>query len=420
MRKIFLLFIVHCSLFIVNCYSQWVQQVSGVTNPLYDCDFVDQNTGWVSGSNGVILKTTNGGLNWFQQPSGVTKILQGIDAVDASVLYCVGYDETILKTTNGGNNWIAIRNGPPMMGNSFFKAFFLNENTGWILGNNYIMRTVNGCLTFDSTFVVFTFLRDIYFKDALTGVLCGDGSLIMKSTDGGVTWNQITIPLHNFGQPDFYRLSFIGNTGWIVAQGSSFGLGKLVYRTTDFGSSWDTIARVLYPIGEENYSVFFSSLNTGYCGGTSGYTFKTTNGGFNWYQQIVPSNGFRRDFNFVNDTLGWSVGGGGQIFKTSNGGTYVAIEPISSTIPKDFKLFQNFPNPFNSQTSIKFSVSISDKYTLEVFDMLGRRIEVILNETISPGLYKINYSAINLSTGIYFYKLSSSDYFEVRKFTLIK
>jgi len=227
MKKNIFLFIIHCSrvailapLLIANCYPQWLQQTSGVSTSLLDIDFINQNTGWASGDNGVIVKTTNGGLNWIPQLSGVSKRLEGIDAVDVNTLYCVGWDETILKTTDGGNNWIAIRNGPPMQGGSFFKVFFLNANTGWILRNNYIMRTFNGCLTFDSSYVIYTYLRDIYFKDAQTGVLCGDGALIMKSTNGGVTWVEITIPLYNFEEPDFYRLSIVNNNfGWTVGGG---------------------------------------------------------------------------------------------------------------------------------------------------------------------------------------------------------
>jgi len=420
MKKIIYILIINCSLLTVNCYPQWLQQTSGVTNPLYDCDFVDQNTGWVSGGNGVILKTTNGGINWFQQPSGVSKILQGIDAVDANVLYSVGYDETILKTTNGGNNWLAIRNGPPMMGGSFFKVYFLNENTGWILRNNYIMRTLNGCLTFDSTFVVFTFLRDIYFKDVSTGVLCGDGDLIMKSSDGGVTWIEITIPLYNFELPDFYRLTFIGTTGWVVGRGSSFGFGKLVYKTTNFGSSWDTIARVPLLSGEDNYSVFFSSLNTGYCGGTTGYIFKSTNGGINWIQQNSPSNGFRNDFWFANDSIGWCVGGGGQIFKTSNGGTYVSIVNISSEIPIKHNLQNIYPNPFNPITNIIFDIAYEDNVGIIIYDILGREVEVLLSEKLKPGKYKVTFNGENLSSGIYLCRLLTPKIQESKTMVLIK
>jgi len=416
-KIIFVLLITHYSLQIVN--AQWLQQTSGVTTGFQDCEFINQNTGWVCGNNGVIVKTTNGGINWIQQTTGVSKILWGIEAIDENLLWCVGQWNTILKTTDSGNNWIVIRDGPTSS-TTFRKAYFLNANTGWLLKTNYILRTTNGGVSFDSTYTIFTYLWDIFFEDANTGVLCGDGALIMKSTDGGVSWNEITIPLHNFGEPNFYRLSFIGDFGWTVGEGSGSGLGKLVYRTTNFGSSWDSIARVPYPSNELNYSVFFSSLNTGYCGGTTGYTFKTTNGGLNWYQQVVPSNGYRGDFYFVNDSLGWSVGGGGQIFKTTNGGTYVGVEPISSIIPDNLMLYQNYPNPFNSETIIEFKISQKDVYKMEIFDVLGRRIEELFNEYIPAGKYKVIYNAVNLSSGVYYYKLYSAKISKTLKFILIK
>jgi photosystem II stability/assembly factor-like uncharacterized protein len=311
------------SLTIHISHSQWVQQTSGVTSPLYDAHFINQNTGWVCGDNGTIIKTTNGGLNWITQNSGVTnKPLFGIHAVDSQYAYCVGWWQTILKTTNGGNNWIIIRNGPNIAGNgSFFKCFFLNANTGWLLRNNYILRTLNGGQTFDSTQMIYSYTWDIFFKDALTGVLCGDGALIMKSTDGGINWNVITIPLA-FEAPNFYRESFIDSIGWIVGAGSNNpAFGPLVWKTTNFGTSWDTISRVSYPYTHENYSVFFSSINTGWCGGTYGHIYKTTNSGFNWQEQNVPIDGFRGDFWFFNDSIGWAIGGGGRILKTTDGGS---------------------------------------------------------------------------------------------------
>lgn len=183
---------------------------------------------------------------------------------------------------------------------------------------------------------------------------------------------------------------------------------------------WDSIGRVQYPIAQLNYSVFFTSLNTGYCGGTTGNIFKTTNGGLNGMQQNSPSNGFRNDFWFANDSLGWSVGGGGQIFKTTNGGTYVGLEPISNFIPNEFKLYQNYPNPFNSNTIITFNIAVVGYYRLELFDILGRKVDEIFNAYFNKGVYEIIYNTERISSGTYFYKLSSEKYSQTKKFVLIK
>ncbi|KXK49472.1 MAG: hemagluttinin repeat-containing protein [Chlorobi bacterium OLB5] len=120
----FLIYVIFLIPFDIN--SQWLQQASPVSSGLLDCDFIDQNTGWVCGDGGVILKTTNGGVNWIQQNSGVNKRLEGIEAVDANTLFCVGWWQTVLKSTDGGNSWIALRDG--VVGDQTFrKAIFFKQ-----------------------------------------------------------------------------------------------------------------------------------------------------------------------------------------------------------------------------------------------------------------------------------------------------
>ena len=417
MKKVFYILIA-VSLFQQLTGAQWIQQTSGVGSSLLDIDFVNENIGWACGDNGVIVKTTNGGVNWVQQPSGITNRLEGIDAVDQNLVWCVGWWNTILKSTNGGNDWQIIRSEPTPVP-TFRKVYFLDQNTGWILKSNYILRTTNGGNSFDSTHTIFTFLWDIHFKNSLTGVLCGDGALTMKSTDGGVTWNQVLLPLL-MDAPNLYRLSFIGDIGWTIGEGDNSGLGKLVFKTTNFGNTWDSIARIQYPSGNRNYSVFFTNLITGYAGGTNGYMYKSTNGGLNWYQQVIIGGGFRNDINFVNDTTGWVVGGGGQIFKTTTGGQFVGIELYSNIIPKEFSLSQNYPNPFNNETVIEFQITAYDNYRFEVFDMLGRKVSEMFNQSVKPGKYKIHFTGDNLASGHYFYRLSSGKFTQTKKFTLIK
>jgi len=116
-------------------YSQWIQQQSGTTITLHDIEFINGLTGWASGDGGLILKTSNGGINWINQPTeAIGKPLLGIHPVNENIVYATGWYNTILKTTNGGQNWISIRNGPVGQGRSFFSLFFINEQTGWVNG----------------------------------------------------------------------------------------------------------------------------------------------------------------------------------------------------------------------------------------------------------------------------------------------
>ena len=402
-------------------WAQWVQQNSGVTTSLLDIDFINENTGWACGDGGVVVKTTNGGVNWVQQNTGLFKRLEGIDAVDANTIYSVGWFQTIIKSTNGGSNWQIIRDGPTGVGSTFFKCFFINLNTGWLLrsGGGYVLKTTNGGISFDSVFTNNSFNRDIYFKDVNTGVICGDGAWIIRSTDGGVSWVQIPLPLLT-SAPNLYRISFVGNTGWTIGEGGESGLGRMVFRTTNFGITWDSIARVPYPNNELIYSVFFANNNTGYCGGTFGHIFKSTNGGFNWIQQNVPIDGFRRDFWFANDTTGWVVGGGGYILKTTNGGTYVNVSSNQTQMPNKHAIGKIYPNPFNPETNIHFELAFEDDIKIKVYDMLGKEIFELINKKMQAGRYEVKFNGISLSSGIYICRLESKNNILSKTIVLLK
>lgn len=340
----------------------------------------------------------------MQQNTGLFKRLEGIDAVDDNTIYSVGWFQTIIKSTNGGSNWMVIRDGPTGVGSTFFKCFFINVNTGWLLrSSGYILRTINGGISFDSVFVNNGFLRDVFFKDANTGVICGDASFIVRSTDGGVSWVQIPLPLLT-SAPNLYRISFAGNTGWTIGEGGESGLGRMVFRTTDFGITWDSIARVPYPSGQLNYSVCFTNMLTGFAGGTSGIIFKSTNGGLNWLQQYSPNIGFRNDFWFSNDSTGWCTGGGGQIFRTVNGGTYVNISINQNVIPTRHTISNIYPNPFNPVTNIKYEIPKDVNVSIKIYDILGREV-FSFNEYKKAGSYEVQFDGSNFASGMYFCKL---------------
>ncbi|MGQ9644702.1 MAG: glucoamylase family protein, partial [Ignavibacterium sp.] len=83
---------------------------------------------------------------------------------------------------------------------------------------------------------------------------------------------------------------------------------------------------------------------------------------------------------------------------------------LSQNYPQDFQLFQNYPNPFNSITKIKFSLPISEReysdVSLKIFDILGKEVSTIFSGNLSSGEYEFNFDASDLSSGIYYYKLS--------------
>lgn len=89
-------------------------------------------------------------------------------------------------------------------------------------------------------------------------------------------------------------------------------------------------------------------------------------------------------------------------------------------IPKEFMLYPNSPNPFNPETKIQFDVPATERVKLEIFDILGRSTELPVDETLHPGRYSIVWSALNYSTGIYFYRLSAGNFVQTRKMIVVK
>lgn len=376
---------------------QWILQTNPVTSGLYDIDFIDLNTGWITGTNSIIINTSNGGMNWIQQLSPISGVeLNSIQMINSNTGYIAGWDNTLVKTTNAGLNWIQVS----VPQGQYNALCFINEQTGWLCSFlGVIRRTTNGGLSWDSLNTESGGpLRDIQFLNNLTGWVVGDGGYIRKTTNGGTNWF-----FQFFGtSADFWynSLYFIDiNTGWVVARNSR------IFRTTNGGNKWDTVSLI-----NGGQVIKFSNFMTGWCGGShigsnQSVMYKTTNSGLNWIEQDIPAIfGFCGSLEIQNDSNVWTTFGN-KILHTSNGGTYVSIQPTSNNIPVEYKLFQNYPNPFNPNTNIEFAIPAEDAVKLIVYDILGREVRKLLDKKLNSGKYKIVFNGENLSSGVYFYIL---------------
>ena len=91
-----------------------------------------------------------------------------------------------------------------------------------------------------------------------------------------------------------------------------------------------------------------------------------------------------------------------------------------SGVPSNYRLLQNYPNPFNPSTNIKYDLPKEGLVTLRVYDILGKEVKTLVNEFERAGTYKITFNASDLPSGIYFYRLSSKNFNQVKKFILLK
>ncbi len=103
--------------------------------------------------------------------------------------------------------------------------------------------------------------------------------------------------------------------------------------------------------------------------------------------------------------------------------TMTGVVNVSSEIPGRYGLYNNYPNPFNPTTKIKFDIPASNKSSnvrLTVFDASGREVSTLINSQIAPGSYEFQFSANNLTSGVYFYRLSTDNFVDTKKMILLK
>ena len=103
------------------------------------------------------------------------------------------------------------------------------------------------------------------------------------------------------------------------------------------------------------------------------------------------------------------------------------ISNLETEVPSAFSLEQNYPNPFNPITKIKFQVPLchsgvgrNPNVRMKVFDILGKEVATLVNESLQPGTYEVTFDAASLSSGVYFYKITAGDFSAIRKMVLVR
>lgn len=392
--------------------SGWFQQNSGTTLPINEVQFLDGNTGYIvcgtySIGAGQIRKTTNGGQTWFLQLS-LSYRLAAVYFIDVNTGDAVGVDPIAKRTTNGGTTWF----NQNITEYNVSGVHFVDANTGVIVGaigigqNGIILFTTDG----GSSWINRNYGHDarwfdVHFFDANTGIVVGDyfGFGIIRTTNSGINWTVVT-PYN-----PMRSVSFADNNKGIACG------RNVIYRTTNNGINWT--AQTLNTMVLN--SVSYVDTNIAYVVGDTGKILYTTNAGVNWLQQNSGTTQHLYSVNFINQNTGWATGNNGIILKTTTGGV-TGITIVSSQIPIEFKLYQNYPNPFNPNTKVKFQISKEDFVKLVVYDILGNKIAVLVNEKLKAGTYEVEFDGMNYPSGVYYYKLEADYYIETRKLVLLK
>jgi photosystem II stability/assembly factor-like uncharacterized protein len=405
-----------------NMAGGWYQQFMPNMNnvPISDIFFLDSLTGWATTGGGMvsdtnfILKTTSSGDDWLIKYRA-NKSFYRIKFINSNTGFaCGGFNsigQALYKSTNGGENWFLL-NSPSVI--RIQDMSVLNEDTIWLVNDNAVeggvFRTTNGGVNWSGQSLPNGNPGKIYMYNRNTGFASsGSGGALYKTINSGVNWTFIP------GTEGFLDIKLVDSlTGW-KANGS-------VKKTIDGGLNW--VQQVIPSGGVITGSSIgkISVLNKDTIWGTGGsiqypnmqsrgIIFRTTDGGINWLFQVPDTNiyipGPYSHIQFLNYRIGWlyTLGFYGGIHTTTGGNDtfYTSINIMTGTVPSGFKLYQNFPNPFNPQTIIKYEIKANSEVKIIVINIQGKEVTTLINKKQSAGIYSIEFSGNNLSSGIYFY-----------------
>ncbi len=382
-------------------------------------------------------------------------------------------DSNIFKSTDFGLNWVKIfTNSQPFSSTRPFKLVARKISNQTILiarywkSSNFItQKSVDGGTTWSQLAKKFRSISINNIGDLFcVGPQTYDSlshPFIYHSTDFGDSWSPIyvgvpdtikgDIEIDNYnhiyltstmfypGFPDpiyFYFKHYLSKSGsttssWntIFERTSGFSMGELIMVDSinlilniDYEKLFqiydNTIIQynALHPINggiiSNNRLAFISSESFGIS--------QSTDNGQTWFYENsgLPSNS---SFSLVRDDAGYIYTGTIHgIFKSN----YPVVNPnaIEETFyfPTSWILSDCYPNPFNPNTTIEYQVPNTTKVKLNVFNLVGEEIAVLVNEEQPQGKYKIDFNGANLSSGVYFYKIQAEGFSSTKKFILLK
>lgn len=381
-------------------------------------DFVSPLTGWASGMN-VLIHTTDGGHNWYRQSIDTNLEITTHEFVTENVGWLGCWNGSILKTEDGGQTWQ--EKYSDNNDNYLTSIYFQDDNTGWALTNQYLLKTIDGGekweeITVDSS--EYFYMTSVFFANENFGWILQDfGSTVFRTTNGGLDWDRIDIPVNTEIVPCEFSLNsvfFINeNTGWIV------GAGSIILKSTDGGLTWEE-QRNTNDWTEDLYSVCFVSESTGWAVGREGLILNTTDGGQTWNKELSHTNKHLYDVTFFSENASWTCGSWGTILSRFDGSPNTLEIYQPETLLVRFALSQNYPNPFSTSTTIKIDLQKATELTLCVFDFEGRIVEILARGYYGAGRHEISWFPGALPDGIYICKLQTNGFQESSKLILIR
>ncbi|MBL1123764.1 MAG: T9SS C-terminal target domain-containing protein, partial [Ignavibacteriae bacterium] len=419
-------------------------------------NFLDSSNGFIGVSRPKIYKTIDSGENWYL--TNITGLTDTIGAIikffsQTQLISWAIKSKQIMKTTDRGENWFVQLNSP---GAGYFSSIhFIDSLYGWasILNRRPFKTTDGGENWIEQTNLNFYQTDDVYFKDTLNGWLL-DWNKLYKTIDGGINWTLDSL-LTGFGS---------GRFGYFDSE-NIFITGDRVYRTTNAGINWTEFPELANQGWRMTIDLF--AVNSGFLVGNTGLIFKyydetvpvelinfegwlnenetnlqwttateTNNRGFyiqrkklneqEWIDlDFIEGKGNSTEINYYSykDILTESGVYCYRLKQTDFDGTYNYSEEIEIyfSVPLEYELFQNFPNPANPIANISFTLPQKSFVEINLYSINGELVKQILNEEKEKGIYNLEVKLNDFASGVYFYKMTTDKgFYDVKKLVLLK
>lgn len=236
-----------------------------------------------------IFQSGNEGLFWNIVTDNISSWLACMAFRDSLHGVAAGFNGKIIKTSDGGANWSRVNS--PTNDRHFNKIIFIDPLTAFIAGGwqssdsiRTIMKSIDGGNTWNIVYDQQGYwLRSICFLDLQRGFAVGEYGTILKTTDGGASWLPLASPI----QRDFNAIAFVNDsTGYIAGGKEANDSIRTILQTTDAGNTWTVLKD---EPGGWLTDVYFLNRDTGYITGYQATLLKTTDGGNTWMQETVST-----------------------------------------------------------------------------------------------------------------------------------
>jgi photosystem II stability/assembly factor-like uncharacterized protein len=391
---------------ITRAQAQWTQsaQTEGrfvTATTLYG------DTLFTATSDSGVYRSTDNGNTWSAAKTGLPRDILTITSTGTMLF--AGRDAGVYRSTNHGGTWTPTNTG---LTNPSVYALLVTGTTllAGTAGNGVFRSTDNGASWTAANAGMTTAIIQALAGGAsnmFAGTRTGG---VYRSTDNGSTWTQMNTGLTSL---NVLALCFTGSDLYMGSAGGG------IFRSTNNGALWTPIptgltTTTIYSLCVSGANIFAGGLPGGFAN-----VFLSTNNGASWSSlsgvlPLVTINSLTITSTHI--LAGTAARG---IWRLPFSGLTAVGGRIEGEIPQNTSLNQNFPNPFNPSTTIRFELPKASAITLKIFNTLGQEVSVLVNEQKSPGYYQLQWNA-SVPSGIYFYRLQAGEYVEVRKMVLLR